>query len=244
LIDIFVISLDDATERRENATRQLDALRMPFRFYDAVRAADALSDGHLEGCDEYDWLLNSGRNPTPGELGCFASHRNLWQTCVEFGRPILIMEDDFQLLDDFAGAVDEAGKQVERFGYLRLQTETRARHSHVADAGRFEVRRYTYAPHSLMCYAVTPEVAERWVELTATACEPVDVFVKKFWVHGQPLYGLYPSTVTESAFSIATGIRGRTEKPRKEFRTARRRFVNKIGWLWRRIAFNVRQRLA
>ena len=240
MIDIFVISLDDACERRQSASRQLDALGIPFEFFDAVRGDEALSEGHLEDSIDYEWILNCGRPPTKGELGCYASHRALWQRCVELGRPILIMEDDFKLLDDFRGAVGGVSREIDRYGYLRLQTETRARHVHTADADGFEVRRYTYPPHSLMCYAVTPRVAARWVELTRTAREPVDIFVKKFWHHGQPLYGLYPATVTESALSVATSIRGRREKPRKDMKTAIRRFLTKVHWQVDRLKFNTR----
>jgi glycosyl transferase family 25 len=240
VIDIFVISLDDATERRQSASRQLDALGLSFEFFDAVRGDEALSGGYVDDSIDYDWILNCGRTPTRGELGCYSSHRALWKKCVELGRPILIMEDDFKLLEDFPAAVEQVEQQIGRYGYLRLQTETRAKHVRVGDAGHFDVRRYTYAPHSLMCYGITPAVAARWVELTSTAREPVDIFVKKFWHHGQPLYGLYPYTVTESALSVATSIRGRREKPRKDFATAARRFMTKVGWAFGRVSFNLR----
>ena len=239
MIDIFVISLDDAAERRQSASRQLDALGFPFEFFDAVRGDEALSRGYIDDSVDYDWILNCGRTPTTGELGCYASHRALWNKCVELGKPIFIMEDDFRLLEDFTAAVDQVEREIERYGFLRLQTETRAKHTRVGEAGAFEIRRYTYAPHSLMCYGLSPEVAARWVELTATAHEPVDIFVKKFWAHGQPLYGLYPYTVTESALSVATSIRGRREKPKKDFATAARRFRNKVGWAIDRVIFNL-----
>ena len=241
MIDLFVISLDDAAERRQNATRQLDALGIPFTFYDAVRGASAFEDGQIESFDESRWLLNCGRTPTLGEFGCYASHRNLWKNCADLGRPIMIMEDDFKLLDEFSGAVEQVEQHIDRYGFLRLQTETRARRVHVADAGLFDIVRYTYAPHSLMCYAITPAVARRWYELTAVASEPIDVFVKKFWEHGQPLFGLRPYTVTESALSIATSIRGR-DKPKKTTAMAARRFLTKAGWLFQRLAFNFRQK--
>ena len=241
LIDVLVISLDDATERRQSATRQLGALGIPFRFFDAVRGDSAFEQGLLEDCDRRRWLLNCGRQPTPGEFGCYASHRQLWKFCADHGRPVLVMEDDFKLLDEFTDAIEQAEKHISDYGFLRLQTETRARSTHVASAGTFDVLRYTYAPHSLMCYAITPEVARRWYALTANASAPIDVFVKKFWEHGQPLYGLRPYTVTESALSIATSIRGR-DRPKKTIEISIRRFLNKVGWHFRRLAFNFSHR--
>ena len=34
----------------------------------------------------------------PGEMGCFDSHYRLWQKCIELNEPILIFEDDVQLV--------------------------------------------------------------------------------------------------------------------------------------------------
>jgi glycosyl transferase family 25 len=34
----------------------------------------------------------------PGEIGCFDSHYRLWQKCIELDEPILIFEDDVELI--------------------------------------------------------------------------------------------------------------------------------------------------
>jgi GR25 family glycosyltransferase involved in LPS biosynthesis len=34
----------------------------------------------------------------PGEMGCFDSHYRLWQRCIELNEPILIFEDDVELV--------------------------------------------------------------------------------------------------------------------------------------------------
>jgi GR25 family glycosyltransferase involved in LPS biosynthesis len=34
----------------------------------------------------------------PGEMGCFDSHYRLWQQCIELNEPILIFEDDVELV--------------------------------------------------------------------------------------------------------------------------------------------------
>ena len=237
MIDVFIISLADADDRRQSASEQLAEAGIDFRFYDAIRGDAALTDGHLEACDEEDWVLHCGRSATAGELGCYASHRNLWKKCIELDRPILVMEDDFRLLDGFADAIGEIERNIDRLGFLRLQSETRARHVKVGASGDFELRRYTYAPHSMMCYAIAPRVAKSWVEQTRTVCEPVDVFVKQFWRHGQPIYALAPYTVTESTLSCDSCIRGRV-KESKSIGTALKRFVTKTTWHLKRLRFN------
>lgn len=40
------------------------------------------------------------RRLTKGEIGCVLSHYKLWRKCVELNEPILILEDDVNILDD------------------------------------------------------------------------------------------------------------------------------------------------
>ena len=89
VLKIFVISLPDAAERRERAARQLGELGLAFEFFDALRGEQVIEAGYFERCDEEEWLLNTGHPMSPGEVGCFASHRSLWQECVEIGEPLM-----------------------------------------------------------------------------------------------------------------------------------------------------------
>jgi glycosyl transferase family 25 len=233
-LKIFVISLPDAAERRERAARQLGELGLAFEFFDAMRGEQVMAEGYFEHCDEEEWLLNTGHPMSLGEVGCFASHRSMWQKCVDLGEPIMIMEDDFMLLPGFAGAVDKVAENISECGFIRLQTETRARKQRVAARGDYTLWRYTKVPHSCMCNSMTPEVAQNLVEQTKAIYEPVDVFIKKFWEHGQPIYGLTPYAVTESNLSKQTYILHR-EKVRKGIRRSTKRFLRKCGWELKRI---------
>lgn len=231
---LYVISLPGAAERRERAATQLADAGLQFEFFDGMRGEQAMAQDRFERCDDDEWLLNTGRMVTPAEIGCFASHRSMWQKCVELDEPIMIMEDDFKLLPGFAGAVAQVAEIIERYGFIRFQDETRARRRRMAVFGRYTLWRYTKAPHSAMCNAITPQVARRFVAMTRVACEPVDVFIKKFWEHGQPIYGLTPYTVTESRLSRTTFIPDRC-KTRKNLKVASTRFLRKCGWEVQRI---------
>ena len=234
MLKIFVISLPDAMERRERVARQLGELGLSFEFFDAMRGEQVLADRYFERCDEEEWLLNTGHSMSLGEVGCFASHRSMWQKCVELGEPLMIMEDDFQLLPGFAGAAEKVAENISSCGFIRLQTETRARKQCVAVQGDYTLWRYTKVPHSSMCNSLTPEVARKLVEQTRVIYEPVDVFMKKFWVHGQPIYGLTPYAVTESTLSQQTYILHREKVPKGIARSTRR-FLRKCGWEVKRI---------
>ena len=231
---IFVISLPDAVERRERVARQLGELGLAFEFFDAMRGEQVIAERYFERCDEEEWLLNTGHPMSLGEVGCFASHRSMWQKCIELDEPLMIMEDDFQLLPGFAGAVEKVAENISDCGFIRLQTETRARKQRVAVLGDYTLWRYTKVPHSCMCNSMTPAVARNLVEQTRAIYEPVDVFIKKFWVHGQPIYGLTPYSVTESTLSQQTYILHREKVPKGLGRSTRR-FLRKCGWEVKRI---------
>lgn len=231
---LFVISLPDACERRERAAAQLADAGLDFEFFDALRGEQVIAERYFERCDDNEWLLNTGRPMSLGEVGCFASHRSMWQKCVEFDEPLMIMEDDFQLLPGFEGAVEQVAGNIMQCGFIRLQSETRARKERVAKSGDYTLWRYTKVPHSCMCNSLTPSVAQNLIERTRAICEPVDVFIKKFWLHGQPIYGLTPYTVTESMLSQDTFILHREKVPKGLGRSTRR-FLRKCQWEVERI---------
>jgi glycosyl transferase family 25 len=237
-VKIFVISLAHETGRRAQASRQFAERRLDFEFFDAISKHDLEPLRPFEACHENDWVLNTGREMTPGEVACFASHRALWQRCVELDEPILIMEDDFRLLDGFRRALAYLQEQLPERGFIRLQTETRAKSRVVKQERGFKLRRYTKAPHSMMCYAITPAGARKLLDGSVSIDAPVDYYVKRFWVHGLPLYGVSPYTVTESQLSSVTGIRGR-RKSRKSLAVRIRRTAHRLAEFLRRHRYNL-----
>tara|TARA_R110002096_G_scaffold155907_1_gene320310 strand:- start:11128 stop:11922 length:795 start_codon:yes stop_codon:yes gene_type:complete len=238
---VFVISLPDSGERRRSAQQQLDRAGVPFEFFDAIRGDIAIRDCIFEGFDETSYLLNTGRHAVIGEIGCFASHRELWRHCVELNEPLVILEDDFNVLPRFKNALRAAANIIDTVGFVRLQTTLRAKQAKIAKVSGFQLGRFVKAPHGMMCYCLSPKVARHFLEETRIIHAPVDVFMKKYWEHGQPLYALTPFTIAPSVLSVETTIEDRN-KGRKSFRTAQRRFRRKANWYLRRWIFNLRMR--
>lgn len=237
-IPIVVISLPAATERRRTVACQLDAAGLTHRVVDAVRGDDAVSRRLIESCDVHRWLVHTGRLPTVGEIGCFASHRLAWQECLLVGRPVLVMEDDFWLLPGFARSIDWVASIASDCGFIRRQSETRARKRLVAVHWEFRLWRYVKAPDSMMCYVIAPRVAKVFLEHTIHICDSVDVFVKRYWHHGQLLYGMTPHTVTESALSSISHIERRTTAKRS-FQLCFARLLTKVVWNFRQSAIDL-----
>lgn len=238
MLEIRVISLAGADVRRERVHREFAGTALDFSFFDALDGETGMA--LFDECDERAFVLHTGRLPTPGEIGCFASHKALWQLCVDSATPLLVMEDDFVLGPRFAEAVAAAGELVSELGLLRLQDERRGASREVARYRGFRVERYTKTPHCAMCYAISPSVAKRLVDLNPRICAPVDVVMKHVWRFDNPMYCLRPYTVTGNDLSFESTI-GDREKCRKPLSVRLRRLGLKITWQWHRLIFNLRQ---
>ncbi|EAI3920717.1 glycosyltransferase family 25 protein [Campylobacter upsaliensis] len=104
---IFIINLLRSTHRKESMKEQISKLfsenpslkdRLEFIFFEAV-------DG--DGGEEFAkfhpaWAKYLfGRELSPGEKGCFASHYKLWQKCLELNEGIFVIEDDVEFTQAF-----------------------------------------------------------------------------------------------------------------------------------------------
>ncbi len=236
---IFVISLPTSHARRASAASQLHKFGLDFEFFQGVFGSHVL-DRYFDGYDEEQFLRNTGRMMCDGEIGCYASHLALWKKCVELDEPIVIMEDDFLLLDAFPESIRQLDRNVHQYGYIRLQEEGRARKLKEKECGNFVLWRFTKAPHGAMCYGISPSVAAVFIEQSNILTAPIDVYVKKFWSHNQPIYGLSPYMVIDSNLCRDTNIKGR-KKHKKSLRVQFLRIVTKCDWFFSRLYFNFTQ---
>lgn len=104
MVRAFVINLDTDTERMAFMARQLDALGIPYERFAALR-------GESVPVKEYDAEAarsTGGHALIPGELGCAASHKRIYEQVLARGLPYaLVLEDDVELPRDFAEIVEE-----------------------------------------------------------------------------------------------------------------------------------------
>jgi len=54
-----------------------------------------------------------------------------------------------------------------------------------------------------MCYAIAPHVAGSFIQGSRVMTGPVDLFIKRFWEHKQPLFFLFPPAVDGSGLHRA-----------------------------------------
>ncbi|MGB5579253.1 MAG: glycosyltransferase family 25 protein [Woeseia sp.] len=235
---IFVISLPESVERRARIERQLAGQDVPFSFYDAINLQSDRNH-YFHHCDEAQFLLNTGRTPTAGELGCFASHLMLWRTCRLLDEPILILEDDAELAADFKEALPFLKHHIRRFGFIRLQQNKKgSKHCIVRQHGR-QIDFCSRYSHGSLSYALSPAVADAFIERSSVFQAPVDIFIKRYWQHGQPLFTLSPAIASLSPASRRSTIADRQPARRSVAVTMRRWWRKRCDFVARGL-FNLR----
>jgi len=156
----FVINLDRRADRLSFITDQL-------RDYNWTRFPAI--DGHVLTVDEierqgfkvYDkWQDPLLKRPlTFTEVACAMSHYKLWEKCVELDHPILILEDDVELV----GKLDLVGLDILLESVDMVYLDHREMFEHRAKPYNKEYF-IPYYPYWNSAYAITPQLAKRLIE--------------------------------------------------------------------------------
>ncbi len=244
---IFVISLSDETARRESISRQFETVELNYRFANAERCAvNALEKIPL--IDKFKFALNTGRKPTPGELGCYQSHREMWRRCVSLHEPILILESDAHLMTGFNTALAVLDKCINEMGFIRLQGVGRATRSWkirtsglmpVTQVGEWIISRMKRPRLALVGYALHPRTAQALLDAFPRFVAPVDCMLQKTWIHRQAMFVITPPIICEGPHSADSNMLGRDAEriqlmallrpPWKLYERARRFLTPSVG---------------
>ena len=234
MIDIQVISLPESSDRRHAVAKQLNSRRIDFRFFDAV---DGFGDDPLlKRMDARKFLYRNNRYPIPREAGCYASHFYLWEICEASNRPMLIMEDDFELTQQAERVLHAIHNLIEKYPILKLERLIKNKPRILSGSYHgVDVYRYRKAPHCLLAYSISPDAARKLIKSRENFLYPVDVFVRNFGIHGVPVFGIEPPMVDRGPLNYKSSTIGDRVHcspwwaaiPRKYFKT-RNFFLNFI----------------
>jgi glycosyl transferase family 25 len=235
---IVLISLPGSIERRAAAIEQFATAGLEFEFFDGINGSTA-KDPLFEEVDHHQYLLNAGRPPSAGEIGCHASHRAVWQYCVELNEPLIVLEDDAKIGANFTAAVSAVNGLIGKFSFIRLQNLRDSPKVKVCDSGIFTLYYCKKYPHGATGYAINPTAASALVANSRILTAPADKFIKNFWQHGQAMYCLLPDSITPGLLNENSTIAGR-EKPKARLGLSLQRSLFKIHCAFRRTLFNWR----
>jgi len=101
-IQIFVISLPEATQRRQHIMSELDKSGLTYQMFDAVNGKK-LSEMEIQETCDAEALRKHPTWLTRGAIGCALSHLYIYQQMINDDIPYaVILEDDMVLPTDFS----------------------------------------------------------------------------------------------------------------------------------------------
>ncbi len=202
-LDIRIINLDRATERRRAVEAQLRERGLDGHFVAAV-------DGERHDLAEFRPFRTASsflfRPLERGEVGCFASHYRLWQECVATRRPMLILEDDCVLSEGIGDVVEALPGLLDKYPYIRLAGHRLRRGKVLLGlSGGQSIRRLGKGPLGTGAYAIAAPAAARLLRHAAVWSRPVDNYVDSFWIHGVLPLAIVPYPVGDARTASMIG---------------------------------------
>lgn len=191
-IAVFVISLKKSKDRRDSINAQLVAQDIPFSFFDAIDG----NDSHQPLFKRYNYKkrlwLTSGKMPSKGEIGCYASHYSLWQQCVTLNQPILIIEDDATICSNAGKILPFIKQKIEQYGFLRLEAVGKCTVMPVEQTKQYIISHISNNFWGTRAYAIAPWTAKKLLMKSESWSIPVDNYIGANFIHGIESYYLSP----------------------------------------------------
>jgi GR25 family glycosyltransferase involved in LPS biosynthesis len=235
-IKTFVVHLARATGRRPLVDKLLEASPFPAEIFSAIEGAKLTGEEQAQAylgapryAPHYPFALGHG------EIGCFLSHRAIWQKIVDDGLDgALILEDDLEVLGGFDEVAQFAADHLANHGYIQFQVRAVSSEAKIiASQGQLRLVQPQVTPLRTSAQLVSAKVAQRLLDLTAPFDRPVDTFLQMHWVTGVHLVCVVPSCVSDrteqgggSTISRKTPFRDKLSREVKRFayRAAVRRY--------------------
>ncbi|WP_408900598.1 glycosyltransferase family 25 protein [Photobacterium piscicola] len=194
MMKVLLISLASSTTRRNNAEAILKRHEISYDIIDAVDGRLGL-DPLLQRYDESSFIRHRGRKALAGELGCYASHILAWQQVIKLDKPVVVLEDDFILRDDFCALIETAELWTNKHHFIRLEPWKTKLFYSVVQQNEVKLVKFLKVPQCTTGYFITPSCAQAFLDASEKMILPVDVFIRNTYLHRQAIYGLDPAPV-------------------------------------------------
>ena len=117
-INFYVINLDRSVDRLERFTKDFEAFPIPFLRVSGIEGKDLTIP--IEDYDAFMFFMHTGRDASPGEIGCYLSHLKALKMFLESGKEFaLICEDDAMPAPECYEAIEQMIAHSETWDMLR-----------------------------------------------------------------------------------------------------------------------------
>ncbi|MBL4750070.1 MAG: glycosyltransferase family 25 protein [Amylibacter sp.] len=202
----FVVHLQRAMGRKAQVRDLISKAPYKAQIVDAVDGVK-LSKADVDACyrvksfmrPKYPFELNLG------EIGCFLSHRKVWQQIVDQGLDGgLIFEDDVEIDPAvFARALALAEAHIQELGYIQFQVRTvQDQNTVFAQHGGVQIVQPVITPLRTSAQFVSGRAAQELLELTERFDRPIDGMLQLYWETGLQLSCVMPSGVSDRTAAV------------------------------------------
>jgi glycosyl transferase family 25 len=190
-MNIYTISMKSSVARKEFHEQQARKYKVDIQYFDAVDGA-SLSDESFNAL-RYTYL----RPLSKGEVGCFLSHKALWQKCVSLNEPIIILEDDAILSPNFMSVASQvlSLKDIDRVNLEGYYPQKKTFGNKVIALDGFSLTELYQERAGAAAYALWPSGASKLLKHYEKKATLADVALKKRFL---TTYQLEPVVVVQA----------------------------------------------
>ncbi|MEZ8088214.1 YrbL family protein [Vibrio sp. 1S139] len=194
-IQVNVISLLESKKRRANVDAQFSG-KLKYSYFDAYKFND-IPKIFASKIDDRKTIFRRGYALGRGERGCFYSHYALWHKCVSDNVPMIILEDDIVIKEDFFDLIKS--NKLDDQEYVKLEK----RSSSLINFGDFFFP--TQNRSGAVGYYLSPIGAKKLIDNSHVVYMPVDHYIGAVWLHGIPPLCLKKPVITHH-YEMGTNI--------------------------------------
>lgn len=197
---VYVINLTESSDRRKKMESILEPLNIPYSFYITDRIDNQPEHIIYKLYNHKKALLLKGYGLTNSELGCWASHLELWNKCIELNEPILIMEDNacFTVLDANL-FLEEISREIHTYNLVKLggsfKKDKYTEFAQLKHNPSYSLVSYNKGNCGMYGYMLTPYAAKKLIKNIDNFFEPVDNYMENEWRTKQIVYIVHPPLV-------------------------------------------------
>lgn len=232
-IPVFIINLDSSPERYQHAEQQLQALGISAQRFRGVYGKD-LSAAEVDACyDKAANLQHFRRSLSPGEIGCYLSHRGVWQQMVDQHIEVaIVLEDDIEVDPRLPQAIGQVSG-LTGWDHIKLSDDRNAAGFQSKQLENdFSLVNFKQVPNCTTGYAISLSGAHKLLS-RQKFFRPVDIDLQFGAELDLQLFSLLPYTIWPSTKfdSVINQISGGT---RKGDTTALRNLKYRLQVVWQR----------
>jgi len=192
---IFVINLDRSAERLKLCEYRLKNVGFHFERITAVNGAELSTDELSQHYCKKQNQESYYKELTLGEVGCYLSHRKVWQKIVDTGiEYAIILEDDFFLMGDIEQTIKTLNKIEFDWDYIKLSGyKNRSREiAFRKKVNDMELVLFDKAMAGTCAQAVSLKGAKKLLTTSTSFGRPVDTDIQHWWEKDVELFALLP----------------------------------------------------